>query len=91
MINRFRGITTQLALFATIYLGAASSQESRAVISGTVTDPQGAVVPLAIVEVRNLETNVTSKTLTNDRGLYSVPPLNPGRRLNRLWPPDRWI
>ena len=47
-------------------------------INGTVTDPQGAVVPAASVEVKNLETNVISKATTNDRGLYTSPPLNPG-------------
>ncbi|MBI4906957.1 MAG: TonB-dependent receptor [Acidobacteria bacterium] len=55
------------------------SQESRAIISGTVTDPQGAVVPAATLEVKNLETNVVSMAITNDRGIYSAPPVNPGR------------
>src|SRR5262249_3016637 len=58
--------------------GRGLGQETRAVITGTVTDPQGAVVPEATVEVKNLETNVVSKTVTNERGLYSFPPLNPG-------------
>ncbi len=53
-------------------------QESRAVISGTVTDPQGAVVPAAEVEVKNLETNVVTKVATNSSGFYTVPPVNPG-------------
>ena len=53
-------------------------QESRAVVSGTVTDPQGAVVPAAEVEVKNLETNVVTKVATNSSGFYTVPPVNPG-------------
>jgi hypothetical protein len=55
------------------------SQESRASLSGTVTDPQGAVVPNAKIDVKNLDTNVVTAVQSNDRGLYNVPPLNPGR------------
>ena len=69
----------RLWLAFNLLIAGAWGQESRAVISGTITDPQGAVVPSATVEVRNLETNVASRTATNDRGLYSVPPLNPGQ------------
>jgi hypothetical protein len=57
---------------------AAWSQEFRAIISGTVTDPQGAVVPGAKVEVKNLATNVGTTVETSGSGLYSVPPVNPG-------------
>src|SRR5947207_6304314 len=69
----------QLSLALNFLIAAAWGQESRAIINGTVTDPQGAVVPSAIVEAKNLETNVVSKSVTNDRGLYSIPPLNPGQ------------
>jgi hypothetical protein len=54
-------------------------QESRAVISGSVSDPQGAAVPGAKVEAKNLETNVVITVQTNERGLYTVPPVNPGQ------------
>src|SRR5215475_10175480 len=54
------------------------TQESRAIISGAITDPQGAVVPAAVVEAKNLDTNVSSKAVSNDHGLYTIPPLNPG-------------
>jgi hypothetical protein len=54
-------------------------QESRATITGTVSDPQGAVVPGAKVEVRNLETSAVTAVATSDRGLYSIPGLNPGQ------------
>ena len=68
----------RLSLALNLLVACAWAQESRAIISGTVTDPQGAAVPAAIVEVKNLETNVASKTVTNDHGLYTLPPLNPG-------------
>jgi protocatechuate 3,4-dioxygenase beta subunit len=67
-----------LLLALTLLPAIALGQESRAILSGNVTDPQGAFVPEASVEVQNLETNVSTKTATNDRGLYTIPPLNPG-------------
>ena len=38
----------QLSLALNLLIAAAWGQESRAIINGTVTDPQGAVVPSAI-------------------------------------------
>src|SRR5262245_34997084 len=67
-----------LSLTLVLCAVTAQGQESRALINGTVTDPQGAVVPAANIEIKNLETNVISKAITNDRGLYASPPLNPG-------------
>lgn len=55
------------------------AQETRAVITGTVTDPQGSAVPAAKLKIRNLETNVVTTTQTNGAGIYTVPPINPGQ------------
>lgn len=44
----------------------ALAQESRAVIGGTVTDPQGAVVPGATVQVKNVATNVITKAICSE-------------------------
>ena len=41
-------------------------------ITGTVTDPSGASVPKAAITVRNLGTNATRETRTNDDGDYTV-------------------
>ena len=54
-------------------------QETRAVITGTVTDPQGAAVPAAKLEIKNLGTNVVTIAQTNGAGIYTAPPINPGR------------
>ena len=54
-------------------------QEFRGTITGTVTDPQGAVVPGATVAVKNLETNVVNNVTANDEGSFTVPFLLPGR------------
>ncbi|MGB9606802.1 MAG: carboxypeptidase-like regulatory domain-containing protein, partial [Bryobacteraceae bacterium] len=63
-------------LLAVLPLGA---QEFRGTIMGTVTDPQGGVVPNATVEIRNLDTNVVSTLRTNESGVYVAPLLIPGR------------
>ena len=53
-------------------------------ISGSVTDPSGAVVPDASVEVRNPDTGF-SKVITSDsRGFYSIGPLIPGNYTVRV-------
>jgi hypothetical protein len=68
-------IVLLLAAFAAM---PAFSQESRAIIGGTVTDPQGAMVPGATVQVKNVATNVVTNATTSDRGVYQAPALNPG-------------
>ena len=47
-------------------------------ILGTVTDPSGALVPRAEVQLVNTETNVTSKQSSNDAGQYVFPNVTPG-------------
>ncbi len=70
---------TVLALALAAAAGLALAQESRAVVTGRVLDPQGAVIPGARVEAKNLETNVVTAVSTNESGIYVTPPLNPGR------------
>jgi len=48
-------------------------------ITGTITDPSGAVVPKARVIVRNEGTNATRDAETNEDGDYTVALLPPGR------------
>src|SRR5882724_13725323 len=47
-------------------------------ISGTVTDPSGAVVPKAQVTVSNTNTGIKRTTESNSDGYYLVPLLDPG-------------
>ncbi|HWB83190.1 MAG TPA: carboxypeptidase-like regulatory domain-containing protein [Bryobacteraceae bacterium] len=74
MIRQLFVVGTAVLMLAA--LGVA--QESRGTISGTVTDPQGAVVPGAAVTVTNTGTNVSNKTQTNQAGYFEVTLLNPG-------------
>ena len=48
----------------------ALAQTSRGVVSGTVVDPNGAVIPGAEVVLTNTETTVARSTTTNGEGFY---------------------
>jgi hypothetical protein len=56
----------------------ALAQAGRGTVSGTVTDPGGAVVPGAQVKLSNKATGVTLHTVTSGAGLYTFISLNPG-------------
>jgi len=45
---------------------------------GTATDPSGAVVPGAHVEMKDISTGVTRTAISNGAGQYSFPGLPPG-------------
>ena len=66
--------------FAILFLCAsgAAGQVNRASITGTVTDPSGAVIAGVGVTARNVDTNVETTTVSNDDGNYLVPNLPPG-------------
>ncbi|NOT61776.1 MAG: carboxypeptidase regulatory-like domain-containing protein, partial [Acidobacteria bacterium] len=50
-----------------------------ATLQGVVNDNAGAVLANAEVTVKNLDTGIAVKAMTNDAGLYRVAALNPGR------------
>jgi hypothetical protein len=54
------------------------AQTIRATLTGSVTDPGGAVVPGVTVAATNTATNVTSTARTSDAGLYTFTALPPG-------------
>ncbi len=63
-------------LLAACALGAWA--QSTASLSGTVTDPSGAVVPNAQVTVHSLGTGADRVVKTDADGIYVVPSLQPG-------------
>ena len=56
-----------------------AAQTAQGRISGTVSDPDGAVIPGVEVTATNAETGVATKATTNEVGLYVLPFLQPGR------------
>ena len=56
----------------------ASGQQTRGTLTGLVTDPTGAVVPNAPVQVVNADTGATVTVKSNSQGSYVAPFLQPG-------------
>ena len=69
-------VLTALALLC-LLTSALFAQSETGSISGTVTDPAGAVVPNARVTVKNSATNGTRSTTTGGSGVYTVTNLQP--------------
>jgi len=69
-----------VACYVAVPAGTAAAQEtvSQASVSGRVTDPQGGVVPGAVVTARQTETNQTAETTTNQAGRFRFPYLRVG-------------
>lgn len=59
--------------------GAAKAQTITGNITGTVTDPSGAVIPKATATATNVATGVRIQTTTNADGIYSIRFLQIGR------------
>jgi hypothetical protein len=47
-------------------------------LQGTVTDPSGAMIPGATIEIRNLETGIASSLVSDSSGHFREPVLQPG-------------
>jgi hypothetical protein len=67
----------RLAVSAVFCCAAVFAQTDRGTISGSISDPTGAVVPGAKVTVTNTATNVASVLASNETGGYVVPNLPP--------------
>lgn len=61
-----------LAVLLCLFTAALSAQTTTASITGTVSDPSGAVVPNVKVVATNVGTNVTYSATTNDSGVYNL-------------------
>lgn len=69
-------------LFAIIFIGSVPLAFSQTITSGTVvgviTDSSGAVVPSAIVTIKQSDTDATRTATVNESGQYRFPFLKPG-------------
>src|SRR5215510_5126788 len=74
-IQCFAAFILTLLIFPAI---VAQTQSTTGTIQGTVVDANGAVVPGANVEIKNLETNFTRTLTTGEDGRFVAPLLQPG-------------
>ncbi len=74
-----------VALFASVFLIWAQAETGQ--ITGTVTDPTGAVIANAAVSVKNTATGAERITQSNSDGVYAVTNLIPGDYLVKVASP----
>lgn len=67
-----------LAIAAVLAPAPALAQSVGATLQGTITDQQGALMPGAMVLVKNVETGWTREQPTDDRGWFRLAALPPG-------------
>ena len=78
-MNRQNRLVRCLVLWASLALPSVlSAQLTRGYISGTVSDPSGAVVAVARVTATNRATNIQLETNTNQAGVYRFVAVEPG-------------
>src|ERR1051326_2186033 len=68
----------RIAIVFLIAAGTLRAQATFGSITGTITDPAGAVVPNAAVQVVNQETGLAKSGGSDSFGNYEVTHLNPG-------------
>ncbi len=67
------------ALLVVVCVSSAFAQFDRGTISGTIKDPQGAVVPGVTVTITSTQTQQARTTVSDGSGFYTFPNLQPGR------------
>ena len=78
-ISSARNCSKCLLVLAFLLLPLLQSGWSQdASLVGTVTDPSGAVIANASITVKNLETGVENKAMTDEAGRYLIKPLSVG-------------
>ena len=66
-----------LLIIATV-LGAFPLAAQTSSLQGVVSDPQGAIIPGAVVTLTNTETSATRKEVSGDTGIYKILQVLPG-------------
>lgn len=78
MWSSYSRLATQVCL-AAFFAFVALAQTFTGGISGTVTDPGGALVPAARLNLTNLDTSDLRTQISNDAGVYIFTAVPPGR------------
>ncbi|HEY1742008.1 MAG TPA: carboxypeptidase-like regulatory domain-containing protein [Granulicella sp.] len=79
MLRSFRWLLLAMALISVFSASPLAGQTATGGFSGEVTDPDGAAIPAATVQIVNQETLVKREAKTDSAGSYTVPGLPPGR------------
>ena len=73
------GLSLAIALIAVLFTTAPfHGQTVSGTVTGTITDPSGAIVPNVAVKVTNTDTHQVRTGATNSTGFFSIPALPPG-------------
>ncbi len=72
------GLLLMLLSIAGLAVPAAMAQQATANVSGVVNDSNGSAIPNAQVEMKNVDTGVVRRTVTNNDGVYDFPNVVPG-------------
>lgn len=75
-MNRF--LLASALLLAVLLPSPALAQSANATLSGTVSDPTGALIPGVTITAANTQTGVLSTTVSNESGTYNFASLQPG-------------
>src|SRR6201996_5634756 len=78
MSKKVIALALQLGIVALVFSGWTRAQTTSGLITGTITDSSGAVMPGAQVQLTNQATGVQRNAVTDSSGYYSVPELQPG-------------
>jgi outer membrane receptor protein involved in Fe transport len=80
MYRQFRGLGLLAALTLSLALaGSLHGQVAGAMLTGTVSDQSGAIVPNAKVAIKSAATGLTREITSDADGVYSAPNLPPGK------------
>jgi hypothetical protein len=66
-----------IGALSVIFAYTGVTQTTNGLITGTISDPTGAVVPGATITVTNLSTDLARSATSDDRGYYTIPQLPP--------------
>ena len=73
------GLSLAIALMAVLFMAVPlHGQTVSGTVTGTVTDPSGAILPNVSVKVTNTDTGELRTGVTNSTGFFSIPALPPG-------------
>jgi len=77
------GSFSRLAAVGLVFAGSLAGQTTFATITGTVTDPNAAVVPGVTVSATHVQSNYRYTAVSNDVGLYTLSQLREGEYVVR--------